>query len=62
LPQRRFEFVPLWGMKVFFLYAPRRVSCPICGVHVEAMPWGQGKSSLTTTFSWFLARWAKRLS
>ena len=26
LPQRRFEFVPLWGLKVFLLYAPRRVA------------------------------------
>lgn len=62
LPQRRFEFVPLWGMKVFFLYSPRRVQCADCGVHVEALPWAEGKHSLTTTFSWFLARWAKRLS
>jgi transposase len=35
LPQRRFEFVPLWGMAVFFLYAMRRVDCPSCGVTVE---------------------------
>lgn len=62
LPVRRFRFVPLWGLKVFFLYAPRRVNCPGCGIHVEAMPWAQGKSPLTTAFSWFLARWAKRLS
>ncbi|MEJ2240147.1 MAG: ISL3 family transposase, partial [Gemmatimonadales bacterium] len=25
LPARRFEFVPLWGIKVFLVYAPRRV-------------------------------------
>jgi transposase len=62
LPQRRFEFVPLWGLKVFLLYAPRRVNCPCCGVRVEALPWASGKQHLTTTFSWFLARWAKRLS
>ena len=36
LPPRRFEFVPLWGLKVFFLYAPRRVSGAHCGVRVEA--------------------------
>ena len=24
LPRRRFEFVPLWGIKVFLVYAPRR--------------------------------------
>ena len=26
LPVRRFEFVPLWGMPVFLLYAMRRVT------------------------------------
>jgi len=62
LPCRRFEFVPLWGIAVFFLYAMRRVDCPTCGVKVEAIPWAQGKNRLTITYAWFLARWSKRLS
>jgi transposase len=62
LPLRRFEFVPLWGMKVFWLYAPRRVCCPCCGIKVEHLPWVAGKCPLTTTYAWFLAAWAKRLS
>jgi len=62
LRQRSFEFVPLWGILVFFLYAPRRVDCPDCGVKVERLPWAQGKCHLTTTYAWFLATWAKRLS
>jgi transposase len=62
LPQRRFEFVPLWGLEVFFLYAMRRVDCRRCGVKVERVPWAEGKSHLTTTYGWFLAQWAKRLS
>lgn len=62
LRQRSFEFVPLWGILVFFLYAPRRVDCPRCGVKVEKMPWAKGKSRITTTYAWFLASWAKRLS
>ena len=61
-PPRRFEFVPLWGIAVFFVYAMRRVNCPTCGVVVEAVPWGNGKHQSTTTYAWFLARWAKRLS
>jgi len=61
LPQRRFEFVPLWGIAVFFVYAMRRVNCPSCGVKVEQVPWAQGKNHLTVTYSWFLARWAKLL-
>jgi len=59
---RRFEFVPLWGIAVFFLYAMRRVACPACGVKVERVPWAEGKRHLTTTYAWFLATWAKRLS
>lgn len=59
---RRFEFVPLWGIAVFFLYARRRVDCPVCGIKAERIPWAEGKNHLTTTYAWFLARWAKRLS
>lgn len=62
LPVRRFEFVPLWGIAVFFLYAMRRVDCSRCGVKVERVPWAEGKNHLTTTYAWFLAKWAKRLS
>lgn len=51
LSVRRFEFVPLWGIRVFFLYPPRRVNCPQCGVKVERLPWAQGKSRLTTTYA-----------
>ena len=61
-PERRFEFVPLWGIKVFLVYAPRRVDCPDCGVRVELMPWAMGKRPLTKAYGWFLAGWAKRLS
>jgi len=62
MAQRRFEFVPLWGIKVFLLYAPRRVCCPEHGVVVEYMPWALGKRPLTQAYGWFLAGWAKRLS
>jgi len=62
LPPRRFEFVPLWQIAIFFVYALRRVDCPTCGVVVERVPWSNGKSQLTTTYQWFLARWAKRLA
>jgi transposase len=61
LPPRRFEFVPLWGIAVLFVYARRRVDCPTCGVTVEHIPFAHGKCHLTNSFRWFLARWAKRL-
>jgi transposase len=59
---RRFQFVPLWGIAVCFLYTMRRVDCPRCGVTVELIPWAEGKNHLTTTYQWFLARWARRLA
>lgn len=62
LPERRFEFVPLWGIMVFFVYRLRRVNCQQCGVTAEAVPWSDGKSHLALSYRWFLARWAKRLS
>jgi transposase len=61
LPERRFEFVPLWGIAICFLYALRRVECPTCGVKAERVPWADGKSPMATSYRWFLARWAKRM-
>jgi transposase len=62
LEQRRFEFIPLWGYRVFLLYHMRRVECPDCGVRVEQVPWARGKHELTDTYMQFLAHWAKTLS
>jgi len=62
LPERHFQFVPLWAIAVYFVYTPRRCDCPRCGIKVERMPWAEGKSPMTTTFAWFLASWAKSLS
>jgi transposase len=62
LPVRRFQFVPLWNIPVIFLYGPRRVDCPRCGVVVELLPWASGKSPMTTHLAWFIASWAKVLS
>jgi transposase len=59
---RLYEFVPLWGIVVFFEYALWRVHCRRCGVRVEAVPWAEGKRTLTTTYMHFLAAWARRLS
>lgn len=59
---REFEFVPLWGFMVFFLYVMRRVDCRRCGVTVESVPWAEGKQTLTFAYMQFLGTWAKRLS
>jgi transposase len=62
LPERRFEFIPFWGILVFLLYCMRRVNCPGCGIVVEEVPWGAGKHQLTKAYMLFLARWARKLS
>ena len=62
LDERRWQFVPLWGIAVWFVYAPRRVECAEHGVVVEHIPWSAGKRPLTTAMMGFLARWARRLS
>lgn len=60
--ERSFQFVPLWGITTFFIYSPRRLECPECGIHVEYLPWALGKRPLTQSFAWFLSSWAKHLS
>lgn len=62
LEERRYQFVPLWAIAVYFVYTPRRCNCPGCGVKVELLPWNNSKSPMTTTFAWFLASWAQVLS
>lgn len=62
LPERRFEFIPVWGFHVFLHYARRRVQCPDCGIVAEQLPWGDGKNQLTRAYMLFLAHWAKKLS
>jgi len=62
LPERRWLFVPVWGIPTWFRYAPRRVECAEHGVVVEHIPWSDGKRPVTVAMMGFLARWARRLS
>jgi len=45
-PARRFGFVPLWGLAVALVYAPRRIECRGCGNtrarHAPADSWMRG--------------------
>jgi transposase len=62
LPERRFDFIPILGFLVVFLYCRRRVQCPVCGVKAEDLPWSDGKQHSTKAYMLFLARWARKLS
>lgn len=57
-----YEFVPIWGMRVFLKYSPRRVDCKTCGVKIEKVPWSDGKNKLTIPYKLFLSHWARKLS
>ena len=62
LDERRWLFVPLWGIETYFYYAPRRLKCAEHGVLVEHIPWSDGKRPVTLAMMGFLAQWARRLS
>ncbi len=59
---RRFRHVPLWGIPVTLVYAPRRVVCGRCrGVHVEALPWAVGQHRFTRALLVTIATWTRML-
>jgi len=60
--ERRFNFVPIWGIPVIFLYTMRRADCLECGAKVESVPWATGKSPVSRSLALYLADWAKLLS
>lgn len=62
LDEREWRHVPLWGIAVVLLYAPSRVDCATCGVHVEAIPWSAGKSPITVPLVILLATWTRLLA
>jgi transposase len=59
---RSWQFIALWAIAVYFVYAPRRVECRRCGVRVERLPWASGKLHLCDALRVFLAQWARLLS
>ena len=62
LKERRWKHVPLWGIPVSLVYAPRRVHCAKCGIKVEALSWTQGKSPMSLALSIFLATLAREVA
>ncbi len=61
LKPRKFWFIPIWGFRVMFIYARRRLTCPVHGVQVEWLPWAEGKSPLVNAFKIYLAQWVKHI-
>jgi transposase len=59
---RCWQFISLWTIRIFFVYARRRVQCGRCGVRVERLPWASGKLQVCDALRIFLAQWARLLS
>ncbi len=49
-------------MAVRLAYAPRRVSCPPCGAHVQATPWVSATHRQTRAMAVVLVTWARILT
>jgi len=59
---RCWQFISLWTIQIFFVYARRRVQCGRCGVRMERLPWASGKFQICDALRIFLAQWARLLS
>ena len=54
--------LPFWGIAVLLFYRPVHVFCPRCGIKQEALPWAEGKQTLTKPMIIILATWSKLLA
>ncbi len=61
LERRERRHVGLWRIVACFMHRGGRTA-PCTGLHVEAMPWNEGKRPWTRAMMVFLARGARRLS
>ena len=49
-PARRWVHLGVGALRIILEYAPRRVCCPDCGVHIEKVPWARRDSRFTVDF------------
>lgn len=49
-PARRWVHLGVGALRIILEYAPRRVCCPDCGVHIEKVPWARHDSRFTIDF------------
>lgn len=53
--ERRWRHLGLGDVRVWLVYAPRRVACRRCGVRVERVPWAPHRSRFTWDFEEMVA-------
>jgi transposase len=55
LATRRIRDFPVWGRRCYLEYAPARVACPECGVHVEGLDWCEPRERQTLRYERYIA-------
>lgn len=55
MPSRLIRDFPVWGRRSYLQYAPARVDCPKCGVHVEALDWLEPRARQTLRYERFIS-------
>jgi transposase len=60
--ERRWRHLDLGGQRCYLLYRLRRVRCPDCGVHVEAVPFARRGARHTRDFEDMVALLAQQMA
>jgi transposase len=55
LASRRVRDFPIWGRRCWLEFAPARVDCPRCGVHVEGLDWIEARERQTLRYERYVA-------
>ncbi|GMW03424.1 MAG: hypothetical protein AMXMBFR84_45580 [Candidatus Hydrogenedentota bacterium] len=55
LPVRRVRDFPVWGRRCWIAFAPARVACPDCGVHVERLDWIEPRERQTLRYERYVS-------
>ena len=61
-PMRRWRDLFLLKQPLVIVYAPCRVCCESCGIHVEKVPWAAPRARVTKALAHEIAVWTRRLS
>lgn len=61
-PERHWQDLTMRGVSMVLCYAPRRVNCPRCGVHVEAYRWAEPWARVTRALAGCVITLAQRES
>ena len=55
MPSRLIRDFPAWGRTCYLQYAPARVECPNCGVHVESLDWLKPRARQTLRYERYIS-------